>query len=102
MIDVTLMPELVLNVETPEFAETWRIPKSSLLALPVKVCVPPPPLAKMILLLADLVTVVLAPIERLPRRVISAAGKVYVALLAGVKERLLYVVAVMLVAEAEV
>ena len=65
-----------VNVEFPEFAETWRIPRSLLTALPVNVCELPPPMAKMILLLALLVTVAPVVTTIFPRNVISAAGSV--------------------------
>ena len=76
VIDVALNDELELSVVAPLLAETWTIPRSEFVALPVKVCVPPPPLAKMSLLTALLVTIAPVVTTRLPRRVTSEAGNV--------------------------
>ncbi len=73
---VNVMLDANVNVELPVLADTWRIPRSLLTALPVNVCELPPPMAKTILLLADLVTVAPVVTTILPRNVISAAGNV--------------------------
>ena len=89
VIEVAVNEELELKVVLPALAETWRIPRSLLVALPVRVCVPPPPLAKIILLAALLVTIAPVVTAILPLKVISAAGKVYVGVPEAPRVRLL-------------
>ena len=84
------MLEELERVVVPPPSETWIIPRSELVALPVNVEVPVEILAKIILLEADLVTTVPVLTSKLPLRVMSPAGSVYVGVpLAGVNDKLL-------------